>query len=157
MDGHSLTDTKWVIQSHIVAMFLPSIITAWIINRIGITKMMLTGLFAYLICIAVAWSGHHLGNYWISLILLGIGWNFLFIGGTTLLPQSHRPAERFKVQAVNEFLVFGSQAVAALSAGWFVFAVGWETMLTFTLPIILTQMVIISRWALMKGKLARPS
>lgn len=157
MDGHSLSDTKWVIQSHIVAMFLPSIITAWIINRIGINTMMLAGLFAYLICIAIAWSGHHLGNYWVSLILLGIGWNFLFIGGTTLLPQSYRPAERFKVQAVNEFLVFGSQAAAALSAGWFVFAVGWEIMLTFTLPIILIQVVIISRWILMKRKLVKPS
>ncbi len=155
MDGHSLNHTKWVIQSHIVAMFLPSVFTSWIINRLGITKMMLTGLFAYLICIAVAWSGHDLGNYWVSLVLLGIGWNFLFIGGTTLLPQSYQPAERFKVQAVNEFLVFGSQAVAALSAGWFVFAVGWEGMLIGTIPIILIQIVIIFRWHLMKRSLVK--
>lgn len=146
MDGHSLSQTKWVIQSHIVAMYLPSIFTAWIVNRLGIPKMMIVGLVAYLICIAIAYSGHYLGNYWVSLILLGVGWNFLFIGGTTLLPQSYRPNERFKVQAINEFVVFGTQAIAALSAGWIVYAVGWEIMLLFTLPIIIIQLIFIWRW-----------
>ncbi|MEQ9412462.1 MAG: MFS transporter [Cyclobacteriaceae bacterium] len=147
MDGHSLSQTKWVIQSHIVAMYLPSIFAAWIVKKLGITKMMIYGLIAYLICLAIAYSGHHLGNYWISLILLGIGWNFLFIGGTTLLPQSYLPNERFKVQAFNEFMVFGTQAIASLSAGWIVYAVGWETMLLFTLPIIFLQLIVILRWS----------
>jgi MFS family permease len=147
MDGHSLSHTKWVIQSHIIAMFLPSIIAAWIVNKLGITRMMISGLVAYLICIAIAYSGHQLGNYWVSLILLGIGWNFLFIGGTTLLPQSYQPNERFKVQAFNEFIVFGTQAIAALSAGWIVYAVGWEMMLLFTLPIIFIQLFVVLRWA----------
>jgi hypothetical protein len=150
MDGHSLSQTKWVIQSHIVAMYLPSLFTAWIVNRLGILKMMIVGLIAYLICIAIAYSGHYLSNYWISLILLGIGWNFLFIGGTTLLPQSYRPNERFKVQALNEFVVFGTQAIAALSAGWIVYAIGWELMLLFTLPIIFAQLVFVMRWKVRK-------
>lgn len=148
IDGHSLHNTKWVIQSHILAMFLPSLITGLIIQRIGVTKMMITGLLSYLLCIAIAFSGHQLTNYWISLILLGLGWNFLFIGGTTLLPQSYRSNERFKVQAINEFIVFGTQATAALSSGWFVFAVGWESMLLFTLPIIFFLMSVIIRWAI---------
>lgn len=147
MDGHNLSHTKWVIQSHIVAMYLPSIFTAWIVKKLGITKMMISGLIAYLICIAIAYSGHQLVNYWVSLVLLGIGWNFLFIGGTTLLPKSYLPNERFKVQAFNEFVVFGSQAIAALSAGWIVYAVGWETMLLFTLPIILLQLIFIFSWS----------
>ncbi len=147
MDGHSLSQTKWVIQSHIIAMYLPSIIAAWIVARLGITRMMIIGLCAYLVCIAIAYSGHHLGNYWISLILLGIGWNFLFIGGTTLLPQSYQPNERFKVQAFNEFIVFGTQAIAALSAGWIVYAVGWEIMLICTLPIIGIQFIAVAKWA----------
>jgi len=146
MDGHSLGHTKWVIQSHIIAMYLPSIFTAWIVRRLGVPRIMIGGLIAYLICIAIAYSGHYLGNYWVSLILLGIGWNFLFIGGTTLLPQSYQANERFKVQAFNEFIVFGTQAIAALSAGWIVYAVGWELMLLFTLPIILIQLVVIFRW-----------
>lgn len=156
MDGHSLEDTKMVIQSHIVAMFLPSIIAAWIIEKIGTTKMMTIGLLAYLICIAIAYSGHHLGNYWVSLVLLGIGWNFLFIGGTTLLPLSYRAAERFKVQALNDFIVFGCQATAALSAGWVVFALGWQTMLTFTLPIILFQLIVIVKWSRSQNEKLKP-
>jgi MFS family permease len=108
--------------------------------------MMIAGLVAYLICIAIAYSGHYLSNYWVSLILLGIGWNFLFIGGTTLLPQSYRTNERFKVQALNEFVVFGTQAIASLSAGWIVYAIGWELMLLFTLPIIFVQLIIVMRW-----------
>ncbi|HCM74864.1 MAG TPA: MFS transporter [Cytophagales bacterium] len=150
MDGHSIGHTKWVIQSHIVAMYLPSMIAAWIVNRLGVNKMMIYGLIAYLICIMIAYSGHYLANYWVSLILLGIGWNFLFIGGTTLLPQSYQTNERFKVQAFNEFVVFGTQAIAALSAGWIVYSVGWETMLLFTLPIIFFQFIIVLRWAYRK-------
>ncbi len=148
IDGHSLTDTKWVIQSHIVAMFLPSLVTAWLIKKMGIANMMLTGLAAFLACIAIAYSGHMLGNYWVALILLGIGWNFLFIGGTALLPAIYRPAERFKVQAVNEFVVFGTQALAALSAGWVVFSVGWELLLLTTIPVIAVQAILIIRWRL---------
>ncbi len=150
MDGHSLQDTKWVIQSHVLAMFAPSLITAFIIEKLGIVKMLLTGLIAYLVCIAIAFAGHELMNYWVSLVLLGLGWNFLFIGGTALLPRSYRLEERFKVQALNEFIVFGTQAVAALSAGWFVFALGWEQMLLYTLPIVLFHMFIVSRWAIKK-------
>jgi len=146
MEGHSLEHTKWVIQSHIIAMFLPSLITAWIIKKIGIVKMMFTGLVAYLICIVIAFAGHHLVNYWVSLVLLGVGWNFLFIGGTTLLPRAYNPGERFKVQAVNDFLVFGTQAVASLSAGWFIFAIGWKTLLLFNLPFMLFLWVVIWKW-----------
>ena len=146
MEGHSLEHTKWVIQSHIIAMFLPSLITAWIIRKIGISKMMIVGLVAYLICIAIAFAGKDLGNYWISLILLGVGWNFLFIGATTILPQCYNSSERFKVQAVNDFVIFGTQAVASLSAGWFIFAVGWKILLLINLPFILFLAVILIWW-----------
>jgi MFS family permease len=151
MEGHSLEHTKWVIQSHIIAMFLPSLITAWIIKKLGISKMMIMGLAAYIICIVIAFSGKHLENYWISLILLGIGWNFLFIGATTILPQCYKPSERFKVQAVNDFVIFGTQAVASLSAGWFIFAVGWETLLLINIPFILFLLVVILKWKPIKG------
>jgi MFS family permease len=150
MDGHSLTDTKFVIQSHILAMFLPSLIAGWTIRKMGTTKMMIIGLIAYLICAIIAFSGHNLANYWVSLVLLDIGWDFLFLGGATLLPQSYQPSERFKVQALNDFIVFDSQAIAALSAGWLVFALGWETILICTVPIIIFQMVFLLRWSYKK-------
>lgn len=146
MDEHSLSDTKWVIQSHIVAMFLPSLFTGGLIKRFGVSKIMIIGLLIYFICIAIAYSGHLIHNYWISLILLGIGWNFLFIGGTALLLQAYTSGERFKVQALNEFIVFGTQAVASLSAGWAVFALGWENLLLMTIPIIAIQFAMIWAW-----------
>lgn len=146
MDGHSLGHTKWVIQSHIVAMFLPSLITAWIIKKLGVPKMMILGLTAYLLCIAIAFAGKQFENYWVSLILLGLGWNFLFIGATTLLPFTYKPGERFKVQALNDFVIFGTQAIASLSAGWFIFAVGWENLLLITLPFILFQLIVVISW-----------
>ncbi len=155
IDGHSLQSTKWVIQSHILAMFVPSLVAAWIIAKLGVSRMMIVGLFAYILCIAIAYTSHHLNHYWVSLILLGIGWNFLFIGGTTLLPRTYQPSERFKVQAVNEFIVFGAQAIASLSAGWIIFATGWESLLLLTLPIILIQLFIILKWA-PKRELAVP-
>ena len=136
MDGHSLSDTKWVIQSHIMAMFLPSLIAAWIIKKLGIRRMMLSGLLAFLLCVVIAFAGHNVLNYWVSLILLGVGWNFLFIGGTTLLPQAYNAQERFRVQAVNDFMIFAANALASLSAGWLVFALGWEFMLLLNLPFI---------------------
>lgn len=146
MDGHSLSETKWVIQSHIIAMFLPSIFTGWLIKQLGISRMMILGLVIYLVCIAIALSGHMIHHYFWSLLLLGLGWNFLFVGGTALLPQAYRAAERFKVQGINELVIFSTQAVASISSGWIVFALGWETMLLTTLPVIALQFGVIWYW-----------
>ena len=107
--------------------------------------MMVVGLLTYLVCVVIAIWAHDLVNYWVALIALGIGWNFLFVGGTTLLPRSYQPHERFKVQALNEFIVFGSQATAALTAGWFIFAFGWETLLLTVIPIVVVELVLIWR------------
>ncbi|MBV1892122.1 MAG: MFS transporter, partial [Gammaproteobacteria bacterium] len=98
-NGHSLVDTKWVIQSHIVAMFLPSLFVPWIIRRIGVQGLISLGIAALFIMIVVIFSEYSFINYWVSLVLLGVGWNFLFVGGTTLLPEGYRESERFKVQA----------------------------------------------------------
>ncbi len=146
MDGHSLTNTKWVIQSHIAAMYLPSFVTPWLIRRFGIAKLMLAGLIIMGGCVAAAWAGQALFHYWFALILLGIGWNFLFIGGTSLLPRTYERPERFKVQALNEFTVFGAQALASLSAGWLIFEWGWHAMLMAALPLLLLQFGAISIW-----------
>lgn len=151
MDGHSLNITKSVIQSHIVAMFLPSLITGHLIKKLGVSKVMILGLISYIACIAFAYAGHFVHNYWAALILLGIGWNFLFVAGTTLLPQTHTSSERFKVQAFNEFFLFSSQAIASLSAGWVVFEFGWEVLLTVALPFILVQFITLFIWRTKKG------
>ena len=141
MHGHSLASTKFVIQSHIVAMFLPSLITPWVAQKIGLSKIMIIGLLSYIICIAIAYYDSQLMHYWIALVLLGIGWNFLFIGGTATLPKAYHPSEKFKAQALNEFVVFGSQALAALSAGGMIFQFGWKVILISCLPIIGLQLI----------------
>ena len=143
MDGFSLHQTKVVLQSHVIAMFLPSLFTAFLLKYIGLTRMMLLGVILFFTSIFIAFSSHALSYYWWSLVLLGLGWNFLFIGGTNLLPKSYNENEKFQVQSINDFLIFGLQALAALSAGWFVFNFGWEVVLISTIPLLFFQLFIL--------------
>jgi len=142
MQHHSLENTKWVIQSHIVAMFLPSLFSAFLIRLFGIEKLIIAGVIAYIVVIIIALQGHELLHYWFSLVLLGIGWNFLFLGGTTLLPRSYNASEKFKVQAVNDFIIFGIQAIASLSAGAILFFAGWNNLLLASSPFILLMLAV---------------
>jgi len=146
MDGFSLEHTKLVIQSHVIAMFLPSLFTAFIVKYLGISRMMILGVVLLFVSILIAYLSHNLHNYWGSLVLLGLGWNFLFIGGTSLLPKSYHENEKYKVQSLNDFLVFGFQAIAALSAGWFVFTFSWEVTLLSVIPILILQLLVLFWW-----------
>ena len=150
MDGFSLHQTKVVLQSHVIAMFLPSLFTAFLLKYLGLTRIMLLGVALFFTSIFIAFSSHALSYYWWSLVLLGLGWNFLFIGGTNLLPKSYNENEKFQVQSINDFLIFGLQALAALSAGWFVFNFGWEVVLLSTIPLLFFQLFILIWW-LKKG------
>ena len=146
MDGFSLHHTKFVIQSHVIAMFLPSLFTAFIVKYLGISKMMILGVVLFFATIVIAYLSHNLNNYWVSLVLLGLGWNFLFIGGTSLLPKSYHENEKYKAQSLNDFLVFWFQAFAALSAGWFVFNFSWEVTLLSVIPILMIQLLLLIWW-----------
>ncbi len=138
VQGHSLVDTKWVIQSHIIAMFLPSLFSGRLISLLGVRGLISLGVLAYAICLGIALSGQQLHHYGWALILLGIGWNFLFVGGTALLSQCHAPEERFRVQSVNDFAVFGCQAVAALSSGWVITRFGWDNLLLLSAAMVIS-------------------
>ena len=146
MDGFSLEQTKRVIQSHVVAMFLPSLFTAFIVKYLGVSRMLLAGVIVLFIAVFVAYVDRSLTGYWIGLVLLGLGWNFLFIGGTILLPRAYNENEKFKVQSLNDFLIFGFQAMAALSAGWFVFNFSWEVTLLSVMPLLMFQLLLILWW-----------
>ncbi|MBF0280597.1 MAG: MFS transporter [SAR324 cluster bacterium] len=136
MDGYSLKETAWVIQSHVVAMYLPSLFTGQLVQRFGVLKIMMTGVLLLFICLGIALLHEHLIHYWGSLVLLGVGWNFLFVGGTILLTQNYRPVERFKAQATNDFLVFGIQAFTSLSAGTLIYLAGWNILILIPLPVL---------------------
>lgn len=146
MAGHNLDDAKRVIQLHIMAMYLPSLISGWLTRVVGIPLMMAAGLLAYLGCIALAASGVSFHHYLSALVLLGIGWNFLFVGGTTLLPRGYTDAERFRVQGLNDMFVFGAQATAALSAGVVLSWLGWSALILFAMPFMIIHGVLMLYW-----------
>jgi MFS family permease len=146
MAGHSLQDAKQVIQIHIVAMYLPSLISGWLTRTLGLPVMLVTGLLAYFACVLLALSGIDFHHYLSALILLGIGWNFLFVGGTTLLPKGYNDEERFRVQGLNDLMVFGSQATAALTAGLALSVFGWSGVLLLALPLLALQAILIAAW-----------
>ena len=154
--GHSLTDTKWVIQSHITAMFLPSFFTPLLVRYAGLRGMMLVGLICYCIATAIGYSDNSPQSFWMQLVLLGIGWNFLFIAGTTMLPSTHQEEDRFKAQSINDLTVFSFQAVAALSAGWALQLIGWHQMVLFCL-IPVAIMILALAWERIRTRTPKTS
>jgi MFS family permease len=143
-DGHSLADTAFVIQSHVLAMFTPSLFSGWLVSRLGTRVMIAAGLLFEAACVAVAMSGQTVGHYWAALLLLGIGWNFLFVSGSTLLTRTYRTSERFKVQAINEFAVFGSMAIASLLAGALLSKAGWFVLNVSAAAVLLLAAITIA-------------
>jgi MFS family permease len=125
-----------VISSHVVAMFAPSFFTGSLIKRFGVLKVMAAGIVALFACVTVGLSGQLVMHFWWALVLLGVGWNFTFIGGTTLLTEAYRPHEKAKAQGANEIIVFTVQAVSAFSSGVLVNAAGWNTLNYVALPLI---------------------
>jgi MFS family permease len=150
MDGHSLESTTRVLQSHILAMYIPSFFSGLLISRLGVTRIIRAGLVLMFICILIGWGEPEFFDYFGALLFLGVGWNFLFLGGTTLLAQSYRSSERFKVQAINDFTVFGLQAIGSLSAGLLLATIGWLGVMAFALPgllVLLSAILIAGRTA----------
>jgi MFS family permease len=145
LDGHSVEATARVIQAHVIAMYLPSLATGWLIGRFGLRCVMGVGLSCMFSCVVVAVMDRHVMHYWWALVLLGVGWNFLFVGGTTLLASSYRAGERFRVQAVNEFTVFGTTAMASLLAGVLLQSLGWERINLLMLPLLAMTLFAVLR------------
>ncbi len=125
-----------VIASHVVAMFAPSFFTGHLMRRFGVLQVMLAGVAAMFACAAVALSGQLIVHFWWALVLLGVGWNFMYIGATTLIAESFAPAERAKAQGANELTVFAVLAVSSFSSGVLVNTEGWRTLVYVTLPLI---------------------
>jgi len=137
-DGHSLEVTASVIRGHVLGMYVPSLFTGFLIERYGTVKIMTSGALALLAACVVGLQGQSVMHYWYALVLLGVGWNFLYVGGTTMLTYTYRMNERFKAQAVNEFCVFGTSAMGSLLAGTIIHAYGWFTLVTIPLlPLML--------------------
>jgi MFS family permease len=135
-DGYSLEETAQIIRSHVIGMYAPSLVSGYLMERLGVTRMMTVGGLGLVTACIIGLQGQSVMHYWFALVLLGIGWNFLYVGGTTMLTLTYTMAERFKAQAVNEFCVFGTSATASLLAGTIMFFYGWTTLVLAPLPLL---------------------
>jgi len=141
--GHNMDSTAMVIQSHVLAMYLPSLFSGYLISFFGIRKLMIGGCILFLATLAAGFSGQAVMHYWWSLVLLGVAWNFLFIAGTTLLTTTYASKDKFVAQGLNDLFVFGGAALASLLAGTMLHYFGWHSVLLSVIPLLAFMMVFI--------------
>jgi predicted MFS family arabinose efflux permease len=137
------SSTASIIQWHVLGMFLPSFITGRLITRYGVTPIIQTGCLLLLLCVMVTQLGHDYGYFWVALVALGVGWNFTFIGATSLLTRTYQPNEKARVQGMNDFLVFGFSALGSLLAGHLQLWLGWQMLNLLMLPPIALAMALV--------------
>jgi len=136
MEKMSLESTGLVLQLHLVAMFLPSLITGHLIKKFGHSNIIYIGVLFYIITIILSLFEQTFANYMTALIFLGLGWNFLFISGTSLVVLTYKEEEKFKVQGINDLIVFSTMALASLSAGILLTLTSWKTMNLICIPFL---------------------
>ncbi len=143
MCHHSVGDAALGIQWHVIGMYAPSFFTGVLITRFGLRAIVAIGLALITAAGTIGLLGTALWNFWLALALLGVGWNFAFIGATTLVTQCHGPRERNKVQAFNDFLVFGSMAVGSFSSGALLSRYGWAAVNEVVFPVVIAAAVVL--------------
>ena len=134
--GFTVDDSAWVIQWHSLAMFGPSFVTGHLIARFGVERIIFAGLAMLVTAAVINLSGLSFANFSIGLILLGLGWNFGFIGATTMVTECYEPAEKSKVQAFNDFAVFATVATASLTSGKLYASIGWGAVNMALFPMV---------------------
>lgn len=142
---HGFSKISFIIQWHVLGMFAPSFVTGWLIQKFGLRPVMLTGVVLNGACVLINLTGQSVSYFWIALVCLGIGWNFLYIGATTMLTETYAPEEKAKVQALNEFCVFFMIALSALSAGQLHHHLGWEVINGIAAPGIILVLIVLLR------------
>lgn len=150
--GQSLGDAATVIQWHVLGMFVPSFFTGNLILRFGVLRIMACGTLLLVGHVAIAFAGNAFLHFLSGLILLGVGWNFLFIGGTTLLTQAYRPSERAKTQAAHDFVMFAVVSLASFSAGGLLNGFGWAAVNWTVLPFLVLTLWMIWRYGVSQGR-----
>ncbi len=134
VEAFAFAEIAWVIQAHVVAMFLPSFFTGRLIDRFGVKAIIGSGALLGLGCIAIALTGESFWRFWFALVFLGVSWNFLYVGGTSLLTTCYELEEKARVQGLNDLFVFSSVAVCALASGALHVLIGWHDLLWIALP-----------------------
>ena len=154
--GHTQTQSTLGIQWHVLAMFGPSFLTGSLIQRYGKERVIAAGLIILALCAAIALMGIELAHFWSSLILLGIGWNFGFIGATAMITDTYRPEERSKAQGANDLVVFSVVALSSLMSGQVLSAFGWEAVNWSIFPIVAVCLLSLA-WLVRRGDPPLPS
>ena len=156
--GVPLDRTAIIIQSHVIAMYLPSLASGYIMDRLGVARVLLVGVAGMTASIVVGVYAARPQAFWAALVLLGLGWNMLFLGGTVLLARRAAGAARFRLQAINDFGVFGAQALASLSAGTALVLVGWDALNLAALPLLAwVAITVLVRRSALSGTAQRPA
>lgn len=137
---HHQNDAVLGIQWHVLAMFVPSFVTGSLIARFGAKRVVAMGMLLLIGCAVAGMAGTSVGHFWAGLILLGVGWNFAFIGGTTLVTRTYRPEEKEKVQALNDFIIFAIVALSSFSSGEMLLYGGWWALNVAVIPIALVAL-----------------
>ena len=153
---HSFADMALVIKWHILGMYVPSFFTGYLIRFFGEPRVMMAGVFVLLTSVLFNLGGTELMHFLVGLALLGLGWNFLFVGATSLLTTTYKPREKAKVQAANDFMIFGLMALTSFSAGTLEEMVGWRTMNQGAVPFLLVVMLGITMLQVRRRLRARP-
>lgn len=143
MCGHDLKDSNLAIQWHVIAMYGPSFFTGSLITRFGASRVVAAGLAITALAAVTGLSGITVWHFWIALILLGVGWNFGFIGASAMVVECHRPEERNKVQSFNDFLVFGTMAVGSFSSGHVLTSYGWDAVNYIVFPPVILGLLLL--------------
>ena len=150
---HHFHDAAFVLQWHMIGMYGPSFFTGSLIQRFGVLKVILAGIALLFICISAALADTQLINFWVALFLLGVGWNFMYVGGSALLTECHTPAERAKTQAANDFMVFVTMAISSASSGLLLSQSGWRAVNYGSIPFLLLALIA-TLWLVWKRRAA---
>lgn len=149
--GYPYNDAANVISAHVVAMFAPSFFTGALIRRFGVLRIMLSGVALMCVCLGVSLSGVSVANFWWSLVLLGLGWNFMFVGGSTLLTECYQPSEKARAQGLHDLLVFCTTATSSFASGLLLKANGWAILNYVAMPFLCIAVIAIG-WLVMRRR-----
>ena len=145
--GHGLRDAAFVIQWHLVGMFLPGFFTGALIQRIGERATIVIGIAANVGGLAAGFAGTSVTHFWLALLLVGVGWNLMFVGGSTLVTRTYAPGEKTKAQAANDFLIWTTVAITSLSSGQLLHRHGWSAILVTAAPLLgLAAAALVALW-----------
>ncbi|MCE8038615.1 MFS transporter [Halomonas sp. MCCC 1A11062] len=155
--GFEMSQVAVIMQWHVLGMFAPSFVTGSLIARFGVDRILLAGAAMLAAAVLLANLGQTIAHFWVALVSLGIGWNFLFVGGSALLSTMHTEAERGKVQGINDLIIFSLVAIGSLMSGHLFHRLGWEALNLAMLPLIVLVALSVLAWLLVRRHASRPS